>query len=332
MKPHSSTSSSDRRAGLRFFARCAVLIALVCAGQMAIYWLEWPGDIPPAVLKIMELRDDPADVLFLGDSTMATGKGDADLSSTPEMLQRAAPDLRVVHVYDGGCNLTFYEAVAAYLEEKDVPVGTVVFPINMRLVAPQLETLPYRYFDKELLFLRHDYVLFHVAYRPLASFKAFTFRPVLTEDFQKLPVLDGFANLGPVGSYQPHAEARTTEEQRARLVTFFYMYSLTPESQTLVEFGRALDALNRAGIRALPYVTPLDMETGEHYLGDRFRARARENIAHFKQAAAARGVQLLDMSEALPGTCFIRGSHPDEHLRDTGRQAVADRLAEALRQ
>lgn len=332
MKPHSSTSNSDRRAALGLLMRGAVLAALVCAGQVAIYWWEWPGDIPPAVLKIMDLRNDSADVLFLGDSTMASGKGDTDLSSTPEMLQRAAPDLRVVHVYDGGYNLTFYEAVAAYLEEKDVPVRTVVFPINMRLVAPQLETLPYRYFDKELLFLRHDSFLFHVAYRPLASFKTFTFRPVFSEEFQKLPVLDGDTNLGPASGYQPHAEARTTEEQRARLVTFFYMYSLTQESQALVEFGRTLDVLNRAGIRALPYVTPLDMETGEHYLGERFRTRARENIALFKAAADARGVHVLDLSEALPGTCFIRGSHPDEHLRDTGRQAVADRLAEALRQ
>ena len=318
---------------LRFLARCVVLAALVCAGQVAVYWLRWPGDIPPPVLALNRLRGQDVEVLFMGDSTVfTTRKDDSNFSSIPDMLQRELPNVHVAHIYDAAYSLTLYEAMAAYLADTKASVDTVVFPVNMRLVAPQLEILPHRYFDKELLFLRHDSFLFRVAYRPLASFKTFTFRPVLVEDFQQLHVLDGTTDLGPVGEFNPQYEIHISEEQRARLVTFFYMYSLTPESQALSEFGRMLDALNRAGIRALPYVTPLDIETGEHYLGDRFRVRIRENVALFKEAAEARGVQLLDLSAALPDASFIRSSYPDEHLRDIGRQAVAERLAEALRQ
>ncbi|MCC6694637.1 MAG: hypothetical protein IT365_03300 [Candidatus Hydrogenedentes bacterium] len=333
MKPHSSTSNSDRRVVLRFLARGAVLAALVCAGQIAIYWWRWPGDTPPPVLALERIQDEGTDVLFLGDSTVFTSReDDSDHSSIPEMLRRAAPDLRIEDICDAAFNLTLYEGIAHYVEDAETPVATVVFPINMRLVGPQHERLPYRYVDKELLFLRHRSFLFRIAYRPLASFKAFTFRSVTVEDFQQLPVLDGTADLGPVGEFNPQYEIHIGEEQRTRLVTFFYMYSLTSESQALAEFGRSLDALHRAGIRALPYITPLDVEAGEQYLGARFRTRIRENVAYFKNAAEARGVQLLDLSEALPGSCFIRGSYPDEHLRDTGRKAVADRLAEALRQ
>lgn len=333
MKPHSSTSNSDRRAVLEFLARCGVLAALVCGGQVAVYWWRWPGDVPPPVLALERIQRTGADVLFLGDSTVfTTRKDDSDRSSIPEMLRRAAPDIRIEDVCDAAFNLTLYEGIAHYVEETETPIATVVFPINMRLMGPQHERLPYRYVDKELLFLRHRSLPFRVAYRPLASFKTFTFRSVTVEDFRQLPVLDGTASLGPLGEFNPQYEIHIGEEQRARLVTFFYMYSLTTESQALAEFGRSLDALNRAGIRALPYITPLDMETGAQYLGSRFRTRIRENVAYFKNAAEARGVQLLDLSEALPGSWFIRGSYPDEHLRDTGRQAVADRLAEALRQ
>ncbi|MCC6694640.1 MAG: hypothetical protein IT365_03315 [Candidatus Hydrogenedentes bacterium] len=332
MNPASSTSSSKAETARAYLTRCCVLALIVGVGQVVVCWWRWPGEIPPVVLELHELRSQPADVLYLGDSTLMPSRTERCFDRTPAMLQRAMPDVSVVPMVDWGCNLTYFSAVAACLEESKIPVGTVVFPINMRMVAPQLDNSPYRYFDKETVFLENDYLLFQFAYRPLASFKTFPNHCTRHRDFWALPVMDGEKNLGPAGNYRQWNEARVPEEYRPRLVMFFYMYSLTPDSHAVVEFGRLLDILNRAGIRALPYVTPLDMETGEKYFGDRFRQRIRENIGFFKEAAETRGVQLLDLSECLSGSYFVRGSIPDEHMYAAGREVVAERLAEALRQ
>ncbi|MEZ4725703.1 MAG: hypothetical protein R3E79_01055 [Caldilineaceae bacterium] len=66
--------------------------------------------------------------------------------------------------------------------------------------------------------------------------------------------------------------------------------------------------LSRHDIEVIFYITPVNVELGDVYIGDTFRHQFAENVAVIQEQLAAQGVDLLDLSfdlaaAAIPNTC-----------------------------
>lgn len=334
MKSLSSTSNSKPKTARHFIARCALFAVLLFALHALAYFVRGPRDLPPDAALLMRAALDPeANILFFGDSTLFMGHpGEADTASTPAMLQQLLPDRNVVEISSAASQMELYELFAHYLERKQAPTQYVIFPLNMRLLAPQLEDHSYRYFDRERAFLENDNALFRILFRPLAVFKTFDHRSATQDEFHDAPVLDGATNLGPLGRFNPASAIPVSAEQRARIVTFSYMYSLSPQQRAIQQLESAVQALQNANITPILYITPIDYEACESDLGPRFTQRLNENAQFLKDLLAERGVPCIDLSTEIPTAQFSWRHYPNEHLRAEGRHRIARRLAETIRE
>jgi len=138
-----------------------------------------------------------------------------------------------------------------------------------------------------------------------------------------------------VGAIQEFTDAKyatcTDENTRDQLI-LRYMYRAPADHAKVIAAVHIARELRKAGVCAVIYFTPIDYQTGEQYLGERFTARIRENVQTFRDALRAEDVDLLDLSLVLDPSKFHWGSmYPNEHLNEQGRLFVAERLAEAVR-
>jgi hypothetical protein len=111
------------------------------------------------------------------------------------------------------------------------------------------------------------------------------------------------------------------------------MERITGSHRKVAAFRELARALDRAGMKAVFYVTPVDYRRYERYLGPAFLLQLRQNIAAVSGAIRAEGYPVMDLSEALPPDRFLGEEeiYPSEHLNDKGRAFVAERLAENIR-
>ena len=171
MRLRSSTSSSS--SGLRFSLRCVVFAVAIAMSYGGLYLVYPTHDTPPAVDLFRRHVDEGAEVLYFGDSTLFYGAvDDTDHATTPTMLQRHLPDLDVRGVYDVAYSVKVFAMYAQALVRDPGSVKTVVFPLNLRLMAPQVGRHG-RQFKNGRRFLRYSGPWFRLVHRPLRAFRAF---------------------------------------------------------------------------------------------------------------------------------------------------------------
>jgi hypothetical protein len=326
-------STSSSRGGLRFAVRCTVYAVLAVMAYGMLYMWRPTDDAPPEVDLFRQVVADGAQVLYFGDSTLFfPAEGDADTATMPEMLQGDLPDRDVRGVYSAAYGMEVYAAYAQALARNPGDVKAVVIPVNLRLMAPQLEEHPYRRFDKEKLFLRHDSSWFRAAFRPLSIFQAFDLPEVDADSFEGAPILHGDAVVERLYGFHPDREVEVNDEQRRQAIEFFFMANLHVEDAACRDLADAADALQSAGIKPIFYATPIDVETCRKYAGDDVAEQIRSNLEVVRGILAERNVELLDLTFDLPSTAFNYRMYPNQHLKDTGRAYVTERIAEALRE
>lgn len=329
----SSISSFELRDLARFFAECGLFAVLVFALHSVQYVLRASSDVPSVVQATREIVQNPdVDVLFLGDSSLFMGRpGEPDTRTTSEMLQSELSEFNVVEVSTEAAQMELYEMIAIYLSDAESAVRVVVVPLNLRLLAPQLEQRSYRYFDQERLYFENDSALFNILHRPLSVFKAFHHRSARADEFADAPVLDGDQDLGPLGEFNPAMAIPVSDTQRERIITFSYMYSLRRDDTSVCRLETLIDELQSAGIDVMLYLTPIDVDACRAQVGDQFMERVEANTDLLQQVALELGVQLVDLTDAVRREDFAWEHYPNEHLDAEGRMFVAKALANPIR-
>ncbi len=325
MRFRSSTFNSNGGAGVRLLAAKAVAYVLL----VAVLWLAVAVPLrrtqaPPVLKAVRQAAAAHAPILFLGDSSAFVGAADdSDLRSVPDFLREALPDARMATVLGlGHTPLLHTEALKAIARRGTRP-RLVIVTVNPRAFFPIWDQYPAGQFTKEILLLRHDYVLLRAFFRPLAVFQAFDLRPV--SDAAYLDALEAVfvGNDRPIPKGLPGHLARDD---------FFFASYCAP----IDEQGRQVEALRKItrvaagmGARVLFYVPPVDLEAGTALLGPQARAMLGANVAMLETAVAAAHVDFVDCSHLLPSARFPGGVR-NEHLDWQGRRHLARRLAEAI--
>ena len=313
-----------------------VLLVVVHSGISMLF----PASLPAEVVQFDRYLAQGVDLLYLGDSTLLLPVGEV---TTGEILQELLPDRRVGQVAHPAYGLDLFYDFAAHMDRHGASPDTLVLPINLRSFSPAWDMRPAYQFEKERRILAMGLPWARLLVRPLEAFGFF--RPSISQQaFLDTPVYDGDVPVGQVRDFETLAadeilqeeaensyrEVELEDEETAQAVlTYHYMLNLEPDHRKLDAMVAVAELAAGRGVNVIFYISPVNVEQGERFLGSKFTERLADNIRVVESrldAAALDSVMLLNMAFDLPAYDFT----DLEHLTETGKEYVAEQIASAV--
>ncbi|MGC9395368.1 MAG: lipase family protein [Anaerolineae bacterium] len=315
-----------------------ILLVVVHSGISVLF----PASLPAEIVQFDRYLDQGVDVLYLGDSTLLLPFGEV---TTGEILQELLPDRRVGQVAHPAYGLDLYHDYTAYVDRHGNWSTTLVLPVNLRSFSPAWDMRPAFQFEKESKILALGLPRARLFLRPLEVFGFF--RPSISQrDFLDTPVYDGDVRVGQVRDFETltayeilhkdaenaYREVKLEDQETAQAVlTYHYMFNLEPDHRKLDSMIAVAELAAKHGVNVIFYITPVNVEQGERFLGRAFSERFADNIRVVQStldAASLDNVTLLNLAFDLPAYDFT----DLEHLTETGKEYVAGQIALAIQE
>jgi pimeloyl-ACP methyl ester carboxylesterase len=313
-----------------------VLLLVVHSGISILF----PASLPAEIVQFDRHLAQGVDVIYLGDSTLLLPWGEV---TTGEILQELLPDRRVGQVAHPAYGLELFHDYAAHMDRHGASPQTLVLPINLRSFSPAWDRRPAYQFTKESRILAMGLPLARLLLRPLDAFGFF--QPSISQEaFLDAPVYDGDVVVWQVRDFETLAddeilqeeaenayrEVELEDEETAQAVlTYHYMLDLEPDHRKLDAMVGVAELAAGRGVNVVFYISPVNVEQGERFLGSRFTERLADNIRVVQSrldAAALDSVMLLNLAFDLPAYDFT----DLEHLTEPGKEYVAEQIASAV--
>ena len=314
---------SSKRLIWRFVGHLALFALAILCAQTIIYWAYWK-DTFSLPLRNENIIHQGTPILYFGDSVLKSREKNSPESSTlPNLLQAQMPQTPIGTLQNGGYSADMYLAYGDYIVRESYHPRLCIFEINMRSFSNGWDLRPEWQFVQEKLTLSHG-VLFRIFFRPLSVFKAFNLTPVTQEEFDHAPVFDGERMAGQVMDYLGPASRAMVGD----MFVLDYMHVLQKDHRKVRDLITLCKMLRSHGIEPFFYITPVDYQTGDHYLGPRFEKRLGDNVEMIERELAEAGCCPLDLSRSLGPEAFDWRvvAFPNEHLNLKGRREVVKRL------
>lgn len=321
----------------RFFIKLLLLLLLFLVAQIVVAYF-YPAEVPEPILRFQTLLDEGVDILYLGDSTLWHPAG---TQTTASMLQERLPTRQVSELSHAAYGMDIYASYISYLLRQEQRPALVIIPINMRAFSPEWDQRPGYQFTREKRILAMGLPLTRLLGRPLGLFGGYD--PAITQDeFLHSTVYASGTPIGEVQDFEGSVGASPLEEgggeqfvyyqelpddaDYQRLLTYYYMEQVSPQHRKMQAMVDIVQQLQAAHIEVLFYVTPVNVELGDVYVGASFRNQFAANVAVVKAELATHGVELLDLSFDLAAYFFS----DTEHLRQPGKHYIAEKLATVI--
>jgi hypothetical protein len=318
MPPAISPRAFAVRVALSVAAFVWVLLGLdLLSPRMPAAWVSRISDTPP---DLVLLQQSDGRFVYLGDSVVGhVNKHDARRLPLPQMLQ-ARVNAGVVAANHPANTVDSFAAQLRYIEAAGARPRGVLVALNIRSLGPRWSSLPTFDFT-----FRNSMYLRPFSTRALA---------VLEWPFDRSIPRTTTVYIG--GKARGTLADRKTPGIRpddAHLVRQVYrlLYATDLErSPKLTALDDLLETAKSFPAPVLFYVTPIDLVSIRDTLGTANGDLVSANLQKLFAKLDAAGVSWLDLSSSLPPEDFSYRSWPNEHLRLSGRVAVADALAVAL--
>jgi len=293
------------------------------------------GDIHfPEYRELNRMLREGTDILYLGDCTDHTlAHTDLDKRPISQILREGAQGQNVQTLTHMAYHAGIFLEYARYLVKQPKPPKVVIMPINMRSFSPQWDYMPHYQFEIHKIILRGGLGkrLLYAFYNPLRVFR-YDFYSISREEYMAAPVYDGEQRVGTVADLTSLGRIKNSAENMLKKFILSYMYLLKPDHRKVLALLDLAQLLTARGIRVIFYLTPIDVQSGEKYLPNRFARRLKENTALIRQLLADKDVTLLDLSigVGVEGFSWKDRIYPSEQLSETGRRYVAEELLRVL--
>lgn len=315
-----------KRFVLKALALAAALLPLqLCVGEM----LEL-GPFP-AGKRLEELRNARADILLLGDSVATHVRpDDRDRRPLDQLLSERLPGVTVGLVGGNAHFMDVHLAVAERAFASGWRPRAVVVPVNLRSFSPLWDLHPGLRHLKERLRLRWGDMWGLGLARPVEAYGLYERGPASEKEWLESPVFRGTQRMGTVDEMLNGRGALASVPALERLFVLTYMQAIDPSHRHLKALRKLVELCRRQGVPLLVYSTPIDLQSGQRWVGQEFRERVRQNALTVRGALESVGSSLLDLTPMLPAEVFAWGPIPNEHLSEKGRARLAEQLAKAL--
>ena len=277
-------------------------------------------------------RDAPAPpTLYLGDSAVfRTAHQDADQRPLGQMVQDALGGPDMVLWSAGSAHQPELWQDALRLFEARLPrrPATLLLPINLRMFSTQWSGNP-------LWALRAER-------RVLTSWQPSEMVPPIPDvvgDHALFAGFDrrlaGFNEPSRLGALRRLAASKDSGERQAadarftRLLRWHYGEPLLPHHPRLLALADTFRIAAALGIRAVAYVTPVNVGAMSRLAGPDLPDRIRANIDVVRQSVPDTA-PIADLHDLLAEDAFFHANLATEHLAQEGRQVLAARIRSLL--
>jgi len=321
-----------------FLAKLAILLPTLLLLQILVGFL-YPMEIPTEILYFQELLANETDILYFGDSTVWHPRGS---QTTPAMLQEYVTERTVGEISHAAYNLDLYEhyvrALIRATANGDYRPAFVIIPINLHSFSPEWDQRPEYQFTQEKQVLDYGVTVARLFGRPWTIFGGDS-SPITTEEYLSTTIYSDTVAVGTVADFEEElGNSRLEEKENARFIyyqalpteglaeqmlVYYYMFPLTANHRKVQAMREIAILLQQADIEPLFYITPVDIEAGDVYLGESFRRRFTANKEIILEMLADTGAPIIDLSYDLAPFYFS----DTEHLHQEGKRYIAEQLA-----
>lgn len=328
------TAPDDRSAALRFGALAAVVCALLGTGVLLCerLVLAYPARLGPLVSgfpadRILELEHAPGEIVFFGDSVVQTAAtGDADPRLLPDMVA-AEIEEPVLRVSQAATGADMHAAWLRFSARLTPPPRAVIIPVNLRSFSPHWERNPGWVFSDVAAMIDHP------LYARLGSVLEWDWGRPTEEAFQATPVFVNDVEVGTVATLDVGSAGWMPPDEVRRSRYLIRYASDVRRSRRLAAFEDLVREANRSPFPVILYLTPVDVDAIQHNVDEATYAAVQANLAILRAALSTTRWPSVDASEAVREADFDHPpGDPHEHLKWRGRLAVAEALANALRE
>lgn len=315
------------------YKKAFIFILLIIVFQYAI-WNIYPHFVPISAMSLQNYKKAHTDVLYFGDSTLHY-VNIVDQNKTPlyeKVSEKISPLTLGVMMHDSYQS----EIELAYLREmvkqKYFP-KYVIIPINLRSFSPEWDLRPGFQFPDEKVYL--DYI-----HTPLEIFLPFfeNFQvPEMNASDQRAylnaDVYNGDKIIGKAPQMEDTTHVDKYSDRLKQLTTYFYMYRLHKEHRKVQALIRIAELLKNSKTKVIFYITPIDIDTGNKYVGSDFEKRISENSS-LLVSLLQDDATVINLSKTLHTKDFswkAEGWYTNEHLLESGREFLSSKIADIIK-
>lgn len=322
----------------RFLISFIVAIAIGIPIAVSLDYYSKQRDVYANAI-ISTYNNKPRDVLYFGDSTIRfTGKDDKDKRGIDEFFKEFS-GLSVCTIASPGFNSVLFSEYVQLLSKTRYKPRLVVLTVNLRSFSETGVQRPTALFPLRQIYTRHRCgkpfeLIDYLRYRFLGL------EEELTASWEKAAVIRDSVSIGTNRQivdacrieedldYNPEL-AWKYNRQLSLKFNYHYCMELDNDSLAIKKFHETVIALERLGIPVVLNITPLNMQDGLFYAGEKFKTKVENNLCVFAKNVSASNARILDLHESLNSTHFVHKSEVFEHLDTAGRRFVGEKVAEA---
>ncbi len=278
------------------------------------------------------------EILYLGDSVLERiSWSDKDKRTLDRMVAaRLADKMRLLCISHSAYHLKVYYHLLQILRFTGRKPRLVILPINMRSFSPQWDLNPAWQFEDEINALK-KYVEAPGTEIPALPEKADKALPAQME--RMVEVKYPFTELHYLGEFYDliKSSPSTEDEKRYRkrhIYIFHYLYPLLPVNPKLLFLTKLIELLRELNINLLVYITPINYQGGNRYVGNDFSNLFQGNVGVVRDILfpflERNTVRFLDISQSLSSEYFFNVDEATEHLNQHGREQVAKVIANEI--
>lgn len=293
--------------------------------------LDEPG-MPPMFRSLDRVRAEEPDVIYLGDScVLDSAPDDSDRRSLYTMLDDKLDGTRVASAAHNAYHGELFSGISSFICQGEAKPSAVIIPVNLRSFSTSWDRTPGYQFEKMRYLLNCSSWWGRSWLRPLIVFNYIDLIPITQEEYEKFPMVIEGEVRGTAANFGGSLEDYDSEDAYFRdHFLSIYGETLVAEHRKLQGIVQSVRVLKEHGIRPIVYITPLDYQSADRYAGPLLLERVDKNSAIVEDCLRAEGVEVINLSRALPSDSFCYDTMVHEHLDQQGREFVSDVLVRAL--
>jgi len=284
------------------------------------------------LIRHFDLSPLPPKVLYLGDSVVErVSRDDQDKRTLGQMvsdaLQGEKSSLCISH---SAYHINLYHHFVLALEKMRNKPEVLIFPINLRSFSPQWDWEPSWQFNQEINCLKGYSRMGTIIYKPNEVDMTLAY-----ELFDSRPVEYPNTSLTTIGQFRliVNSKPMTKAQKDFRLQQIFifhYMHDLEITHSKLLALVEMIKLLKSMGVRVFCYITPVNYQAGENFVGLDFLASLQKNISKLEKVITPllveHRVSFYNYANLLGSQYFFHKDLATEHIDQNGRNFLSSRI------
>jgi len=314
----------------------ATLAAVALVVRLAGTWAN-PTPTELEMRALDQFRQVPTDVVTFGDSVLEhLDERDVDRRPLSTQILTGLRGCTTANLARSAYHPEIFEAVGRFVTAlPQTRPRLIVVPINLRSFSNTWIWHPMYRFEELQRLLLHDSLVYTLAHRPLSAFRWYDGVAGTQDDYDRAPIYDGDRFIGPQGPLAQivfHGAGGASRDERLR-TAFVMRYSarLQADHARVVAMRNLARTLRERRVPALFYLTPVDWQEAERLAGPDIVGHITSNARLLMSVLGDAGATVNDWTRVLPHEDFSWEELPNEHLKETGRRAVAELVVAAAR-